>query len=429
MRPILKTHFHRTGTVLLIWIMFSGCGLFTSMTSGGTAPANTESSGPDANHESVAVETGTPAPPAEPTKDGSSNEPRSLGIDDAYPLPFSGTKFINGSSLAAGPGKVWIGTLQGSIEEVDAQSGAFGRSLALFPGAGEDPFDIKPVLQLTFEGGYLWAAAHFTDVETYDNHPHLLAIDINKWAAARDWDQSLEAIEWVGENYEWIIDPALREDPENFCTSPGKIWMEGHVIDTRTFEVTPDAYNPGASFCAYNGKGWMWTTEWTGGEDGLYFVNADDLTEMPGQYRWPFLIHEQGSATAQGDSFLALAGERMWMGRSQYEPGSVGWLDAFPSDLDELMKLSGPPASVPLLESLGNVRLLYAGDYLWILYLGGGSGGWLYQLDPQTGKTLASLDLVGDEGRATGDFPMDIASAGDTLWVMTSQQLLRIKMP
>jgi hypothetical protein len=399
------------------------------MTSGGTVPANPESGGPDTGNESVAAERSTPAPPAEPTKVGSSNEPRSLEVGDAYPLPFSGAKFINGSSLAAGPGKVWIGTLQGTIEEVGAQDGAFERSLALVPGAGDNPIEVKPVLQLTFEGGYLWAAAQLTDIETYDNHPHLFAVDTHRWTVARDWDQSLQSVEWVGENYEWIVDPALRVDPEGFCTSPGRIWMEGHAIDARTFEVTPGAYNPGASFCAYDDKGHIWTTEWTTGEDGLYFVNADDFTELPGQYRWPFLIHEQGFASAQGDSFLTLAGERMWMGRHQSEPGSIGWLDAFPSDLDQLMNLSGPLASVPLLESLENVRLLYAGGSLWVLYLGGEPGGWLYQLDPQGGETIASLDLIGDEGRATGDFPMDLTTEGDDLWVVTGRQLLRINMP
>ncbi|MEW6404040.1 MAG: hypothetical protein AB1649_19775 [Chloroflexota bacterium] len=425
----MKSHLQQVGNVLLIWMLFCSCQLFSDTTSSGAAPTSLVSSQSVATEGSVAIETNTPMPAdgAEPTKGSSSNGSGFLQVDDSYPFPFSSTKMVIASSLAASPGKVWIGTLNGTIEEVVAQSGAFERSLALVPGAGEDPMDVRPVLQLTFDGQYLWALAHFTDVETYDNHPHLLAIDTDGWTVTRQWDQSLDSVEWVGENDEWIA--SNRVDPENFYTSPGKIWVEGHVIDARTFEVKPDAYNPGASFCAYNGKGWMWTTEWTSGEDGLYFVNADDFSEQPGQYRWPFLIHEQEFAAAQGDSFLVLAGDWMWMGRSRYEPGSVGWLDAFPSDLDELMKLSGPPVSVPLLESLENVRLHYAGDHLWVLYLGGEHGGWLYQLDPQMGKTLASLDLIGDEGRAMGDFPMDIASADDNLWIVTSQQLLRIKMP
>ncbi len=411
MRPILKSYLHRVGIVLLVWMLFSGCRLFSSMTSGEAAPTRPVSSQPTAIDESVS---------AEPTKSLSSDGAGPLQIGDAYPFPFSDTKWVVGSSLAASPDKVWIGTLNGTIEEVDAQSGAFGRSLSLVPGAGGDLLDAKPILQLTFEGGYLWALGDF--FESGMSHPLLLAIDADRGTVAQQWD--LYSSDWLGDDEE-------SQDPENFCTAPGKIWIDNHVIDARTFEVTRDELYRGIEHCTYNGNGWMWMTSWTGLDrgDGLFFAHADDFTEGPYQRTWPFLIHENGLNAVQGDSIMALAGDRMWIGMSQFETGSVGVLDAYPPDLDDLMKLSGPLVRVPLLESLQDVRLLYAGDYLWVLYVGGEHGGWLYQLDPQTGKTLVSLDLVGDEGRTMGDFPMDIASAGDNLWVVTTQQLLRIKMP
>ena len=103
-------------------------------------------------------------------------------------------------------------------------------------------------------------------------------------------------------------------------------------------------------------------------------------------------------------------------------------LDAYPADMDQAMQETGPRASVPLLDSDSNVMMLYAGDYLWLVYTGD-KAGWLYQLDAKTGETINSLDLVGDEGRAISDIPQDLATEGNNLWILTSRQLLRIKLP
>ena len=51
-----------------------------------------------------------------------------------------------------------------------------------------------------------------------------------------------------------------------------------------------------------------------------------------------------------------------------------------------------------------------------------------YQLDPQIGATIKSLDLIGDQGRAKGDIQKDIATECDNLWIVTTFQLLRVKL-
>jgi hypothetical protein len=73
--------------------------------------------------------------------------------------------------------------------------------------------------------------------------------------------------------------------------------------------------------------------------------------------------------------------------------------------------------------------MLFAGNYLWVVYTHGAKAGFLYQLDAQTGETIDSLDLVGEAGRSVSDVPQDMATEGDNLWVLTSRQLLRIKLP
>ncbi len=122
-----------------------------------------------------------------------------------------------------------------------------------------------------------------------------------------------------------------------------------------------------------------------------------------------------------------MAGE--WPAKSLGDnPSSV--LEAYPADIDQGMQAKGPLVSIPFIDNAASIKLFAAGGYLWVLdTLGDEKIGYLFQLDPQTGETLNSLDLVGDEGRAMGDVPMDIATEGDNLWILTGRQLLRIKLP
>ncbi len=85
-------------------------------------------------------------------------------------------------------------------------------------------------------------------------------------------------------------------------------------------------------------------------------------------------------------------------------------------------------ASGPLLDT-DSVQMLYEDNTLWLIYTDGQKLGWLYQLDPKTGATLASLDLVGDSGGSISNLPWDMVADGNDLWVLTTRQLLQIKMP
>jgi hypothetical protein len=119
----------------------------------------------------------------------------------------------------------------------------------------------------------------------------------------------------------------------------------------------------------------------------------------------------------------------MWIAGGWSGTTPIYLLEAYSADMDKAMEETGPLASVPLMDSYQKIKLLYAGNYLWVVYTHGEKAGFLYQLDPQTGATINSLDLVRDQGRSISDVPMDIASEGDNLWLLTSRQLLRIKLP
>ena len=119
----------------------------------------------------------------------------------------------------------------------------------------------------------------------------------------------------------------------------------------------------------------------------------------------------------------------MWMAGSGGGGNQNMTLNAYPADMDQLMKQTKQLVSVRLMANSSQFRLLYAGNFLCLLWYGGDQRGFLYQLNPQTGATLNSLDLIGDQGRKKGDIPKDFASESDNLWIVTTRQLLRIKLP
>ena len=71
------------------------------------------------------------------------------------------------------------------------------------------------------------------------------------------------------------------------------------------------------------------------------------------------------------------------------------------------------------------IALIGDQDGLWML-AGGKKWGYLYQLDPQTGALLDSLDLVGAEQKNT--FTSNIALDDHDLWVSMAKELLRIHL-
>jgi hypothetical protein len=411
---------HFLSVILLFSIMLVGCDRSSPVnqaTSPVTMPVQSTNT---ASPTSVQLEV-TAASTTESVAAG----PYALAISDSYPFfpPAKGTtKLIIGESLAASPGKVWIGSGYGTIEEVDSQSGAFIGSIPVtgdIEGTRKNIAGIEmtmfPILKLAVEGQYLWL--YGMTAENIIPHGYLLAVDPENGSVARQFD--LDSAAWM-KGYE------RRSLPDDLGISPGKVWIDNHIVNTQTFEVTADIGMPGMTLFAYNGKDWMWMTGDTGYGDGLVFVNTDDPSQYRHQFRWPFLVRPSGVGPANP---LVLAGDRIWIGSGISGDNPTYSLEAYTADVDQLMNDTGPLASVPLLGSYQKIRMLYAENYLWVIYTHGEKGGLLCQLDPKTGETINSLDLVGDQGRSISDVPQDIATEGDNLWVLTTRQLLRIKLP
>jgi hypothetical protein len=406
--------------ILVLSVLLAGCGQ--------PAPVD-QATSPEALS---ARSTNTVPPPSVPlgptttaTTESVAAGPYALAISDSYPFfpPAKGTtKLIIGESMAASSGKVWIGSGYGTIEEVDSQSGAFMGSIPVTGGIEGTRKNIAgiemtmfPILKLAIEGRYLWL--YGITSENIIPHPYLLAVDPENGSVARQFDM---------DSAEWMTGYERMSLPDDLGISPGKVWIDGHIVNTQTFEVTADISMPGMTLFAFNGKDWMWMTGDTGHGDGLVFVNTDDPSHYRHQVRWPFLARPSGVGPADP---LVLAGDRIWIGSGISGDNPTYSLEAYTADVDQLMNDTGSLASVPLLDSYQSIKMLYAGKYLWLVYTHGEKPGILCQLDPITGETINSLDLIGDQGRSKGDVPVDMATEGDNLWILTIRQLIRIKLP
>jgi hypothetical protein len=366
---------------------------------------------------------GLPGATATTTVVGTPSGSGALAIHDSYPLDVANG--VMGISLTTSPGKVWVGTGRGTIEKVDTQSGAFEQSFSL-TGTKIDLESLTidnivgAVIKLGFDGEYIAATMILND--QIPPHRYLFIIDTDKGAVVHQWD--LQSTEWSSD---------IATFPDDFGVSPGKIWLDGHMIDTQNFEVRKDIPNPRGSHFAYNGNGWMWITGDTGGScDDLVFIDTDDPDKVICQNHLPFMNNsgDKIGSVYVGSSIMALAGDRMWMAASGGGEGNQNMtIVAYPADMGQLMKETKPLTTVRLMNKGSQFGLLYAGNFLWLLWKGSDERGFLYQLDPQTGATINSLDLVGDQGRKKGDIPQDFATEGDNLWILTRYQLLRIILP
>ncbi len=351
----------------------------------------------------------TPAEAAAPIAGG-------LAIEDSY--PFDLANGILGYSLTASPGKVWVGTGAGSVLMIDAATGEVTRTIALQGGGGLGNF----VTQMGFDGQYIVAFEMVMD-NGQAPQTQVYAIDSSTGDITRHWD--LHSSGWTQRESDF--------EAEAFGVSPGRIWVDGRVIDTQTFNVVQDVPMPAYTRFGYSGTGWMWMTGDTGGGcDDLVFARVDDPTDQVCDTELPFVpnVGPRGGEVVPSISTMTLAGDTMWMLAAQPEGGNGAYtIVAYPAHMDELKQSDAPLAIVPLMDaSSSDIRMVYAGKSLWLAWETGDKRGWLYRLNPRTGATLDSLDLVQDSGREKGEVALDIATEGENLWVLTLYRLVRIRL-
>jgi hypothetical protein len=294
------------------------------------------------------------------------------------------------SKLTTSPGKVWIGSLQGTVDVWDSQSGAQLQSISLFQDSGGNT--PRPVYDLQYDGQNVWALAGSTEDMQAD---HLFVIDPENGKILQQYDTS-----------QW-----LNNDDARLGLSPGLIWTESHVIDTKTFEATHVAHPDSPSY-AYDGQGWMWIVGTFCEACGynIWLFNADTPSE-----------DKYGPRAVGSSTTMTAVGDRMWIATSE-TGGYV--LQVYDANGGKINGDTQPLLKVPAADDRP-LRLLYDGHALWLL-AGGKNSGALFQLDPQTGVVVNKLDIPASE---KGDDPEDMAFDGHDLWVITVKQLVRISLP
>ncbi len=359
----------------------------------------------------VALPGNTATPPAGSSGSGS------LAISNTYKLPPA----ILGSLLAAGPGKVWLGSAFGNIEEFDWQTGAFGKSI-LLPLSKMAVNNTNVLYKIGFDGQNLWALGGGS---SGSGAASLFFIDPTSGTIIHQWD--LTSADWQKNFNGFFTD-------DNFEFSPGKIWLQSHVIDTQTFEVTYVSSGfPTDEYYAYNGNGWMWMTgSYAEDCDQLIMINTDDPSKVYAPCHMPFLNRMTGAnsglSTESTGSLVTFAGDRMWLvGQYMNAPNHI--FEAYSTDMNQLMKETKPLVIVPWTDVTTEMKMLYAGNYLWVLTTHGDHQGLLYQLDPQTGVTLNTLDVIGvQKGNGLAEVK-DMATDGKYLWIREMDYLVQVPLP
>ena len=247
-------HHRRSATMLLAWILLLACSLFPfDLRSPETAtnqPAGAVTLSPG-QVIGTATATNSPVGQIEATATTAAEStvttgPYSLEISDSYPLDVANG--VLGLSMTTSPGKVWLGTGKGTIEQADSQSGTFVQSIPLITGESLG-FYLVPTLE--FNGHYIAALEVTLDLKSLN----LFAIEPSSGKVVQQWD--MQSPDWSEES-RMFTSTVLG-------VSPGKIWVDGHVIDTQIFDVKKVSMLPMTRF-GYNGKGWMWITGQLRGE-------------------------------------------------------------------------------------------------------------------------------------------------------------------
>ena len=298
------------------------------------------------------------------------------------------------SKLAISPGKVWVGSLLGTVDAYDAQTGAPLQSISLFPDSGG--MTPLPVQDLLYDGQNLWALAISNKELVADR---LFVISPADGKILQQFDTS----QWQN------------HDDARLGFSPGLVWTESHVIDTKTFEAKHVAH-PDMPTYGYDGSGWMWImgSFCEGCGYDIWLFNTANLQE-----------EKYGPKAVEQTTAMTTVGNRMWVATEKTNGNiTTPILQVYAADGE---KTSGDTQPLQTLSPVDDhpLSLLYDGHALWLL-AGGKNQGALFQLDPQSGATVNRLDIPAS---VEGDVPADIAFDGHNLWVLTIKQLVRISLP
>lgn len=336
----------------------------------------------------TAVNTPAPASSAPPPAPTAILAPTLL---DRYPL--SAGMFAE--SIAVSPGRVWVGTTYGILEERDAASGALLQTYNLAPPSYDG---FAPVKSILYDGKRLWALYSW-EATAFDQFASLWVFDLETSKVVTEMNVSAN-------------------DPYALGSAPGQVWAQNQVIDAETQTVTEIEMQLDSTVFAYDGAGVIWAAGAGTCEacfDNVYrYMVIDPANPVPGPH--------MGVPVRQ----ILRANSRMWL------LNDLNQLKGF--DLHETAPKQGTlPALTLDLGSLSEdlpAGLVFDGQFLWLLSSYGADGTWLFRLDALTGKQISAIQI----DRAAENYldvsaPVALAFDGRDLWVLSAYELLRVALP
>lgn len=355
-----------------------GPGAATPTPGATAAPGST-----DAPTLEIPEATAAPTATLPPRPSGPLTEPAML---DRYALEAG----QQGQSVAAGGGKVWVGTTAGAVIEFDAASGEVLRAYSLAEGSAADP---APVQALAYDGARVWALVRSTREGTM--YKTLAILDPAGGETVETFD-------------------VTADDPDHLLAANGQVWTQNRIWDAQTLESTPLPMATDSSVFAWDGQGM-----WVGGAA----TTCDTCEQM--LYRYAGGTLSAGPAASQQVLGLAAAGDRLWVltGFNTLDGYTLGASLEIDSQPEERIELSGdhdtPPAAI-----------LFDGTRLWLLGAAGKGSGRVFYHDPASGEKLGGV-MVGDSSEApfNASFPVDMAYDGTDMWVLTALHLVRVGLP
>jgi hypothetical protein len=296
---------------------------------------------------------------------------------------------IGWNTMEIGADRLWLGTNNSTIEAYDTESGERLRLIRLIaPGKSQI---YGSVLDILYDGRYIWAVVSRME----DLSGGLFTID--------PMDNAV-----IGYHF---FPPGRM--PQALAATPDRIWVAGHDFFQPFDADTLQPLHPPIRLSDHMIEDEIHTLLYTGGERLLLaarfssaFVNLYD----PG-----FKPHY---AVALGHGAI-FDGNAIWT-------ATFGMLERFLPDLETF-----PDLKLDLSRSWNDPQA-YAkamaadGESLWILEA---RGPYLYQHDLATGKFLDRFLVLEPESVMRGITGLAILSGEKALWVLTSQELVKVALP
>jgi hypothetical protein len=296
---------------------------------------------------------------------------------------------IGWNTLEIAEGRLWLGTNNSSIEILDPETGErLNLIRLLIPGKSQFG---GSALDLAFDGRYMWAALSRME----DLSGSLMVIDPQDNAVI---SMHLFSPGWM---------------PQTLALTPGLIWVAGHDF-FQPFDL--DTLQPASSpirLSQHMVEDEIHSIVYPGGDRLLFsarfssaYVNLFDPLFKP--------------------NYAAINGHRILFDGKAIWTTTFGLLERFSSDLETFPDLkldlsrqwSDPQAYATAMAS--------DLDTLWILEA---RGPYLYKHDLSSGKFLDKYLVLDPEGVKMGNTGLEVVYDGDILWVLTSQELVKIALP